>query len=115
MAWDAIEGQTVLVYDLGGGTFDGTLLRVPGTILSTVGDHNLGGKDWDEDLAAFFAQKFQESAGVSSDDLFADPQTSQELTNEAEKCKMALSSCMSYKSKIKTGPTNHTSPPRSHY
>jgi molecular chaperone DnaK len=100
---DAIEGQTILVYDLGGGTFDGTLLRVPGTILSTVGDHNLGGKDWDEDLAAFFAQKFQESAGVSSDDLFADPQTSQELTNEAEKCKMALSSCMSYKSKIKTG------------
>jgi molecular chaperone DnaK len=105
---DAIEGQSILVYDLGGGTFDGTLLRVPGTILSTVGGPNLGGKDWDEDLAAFFAQKFQESAGVPSDDLFADPQTSQELTNEAEKCKMALSSCKSYKSKITAGPHSVT-------
>ena len=105
---DAIEGQTIMVYDLGGGTFDGTLLCVPGTILSTVGDHNLGGKDWDEDLKTFFAQKFQESAGVSSDDLFADLQIWQELTNEAEKCKMALSSCMSYKSKITAGPHSVT-------
>jgi molecular chaperone DnaK len=55
-----------------------------------------------------FAQKFQESAGISSDDLFADRQTWQELTNEAEKCKMALSSCMSYKSKITAGPHSVT-------
>jgi molecular chaperone DnaK (HSP70) len=98
-----MEGQTIMVYDLGGGTFDGTLLRVPGTILSTVGDHNLGGKDWDHDLVSFFAQKFKESTGVPPDDLFADLQLWQELTNEAEKCKVALSSCMSYTSKIKFG------------
>ena len=66
---DALEGQTIMVYDLGGGTFDGTLLRVPGTILSTVGDLNLGGKDWDDDLLTFFTEKFQEVTGVSDDPL----------------------------------------------
>jgi molecular chaperone DnaK len=100
---DAIEGQTIMVYDLGGGTFDGTLLRVPGTILSTVGDHHLGGKDWDDDLVTFLAQKFQNAAGVSSAHLLADLQIWQELTNEAEKCKMALSSRNSYKVRIKSG------------
>ena len=100
---DALEGQTIMVYDLGGGTFDGTLLRVPGTILSTVGDLNLGGKDWDGDLLTFFTQKFQEITGVSPDDLLADLQIWQELTNEAEKCKMALSSCNAYKLRVKYG------------
>jgi molecular chaperone DnaK len=88
---------------ISGGTFDGTLLRVPGTILSTVGDLNLGGKDWDEDLLTFFTQKFQEITGVSPDDLLADLQIWQELTNEAEKCKMALSSCNSYMLRVKSG------------
>ena len=100
---EAVEGQTIVVYDLGGGTFDGTLLRVPGTILSTVGDHNLGGRDWDDDLVTFFAQKFEEVTGVPPGDLFADQPTWQELTNEAEKCKIALSSCNSYTSRIKSG------------
>ena len=100
---EALEGQTIMVYDLGGGTFDGTLLRVPGTILSTAGDLNLGGKDWDDDLVTFFTQKFQEVTGVSPDDLFSDLQIWQELTNEAEKCKMALSSANSYKLRVKSG------------
>jgi molecular chaperone DnaK (HSP70) len=104
---DAEEGgQTIMVYDLGGGTFDGTLLRVPGTILSIVGDHNLGGKDWDDDLVTFFAQKFQDVTGGSSDDLFADLQMWQELMNEAEKCKLALSSRNSYTARIKSGDHN---------
>lgn len=98
---EAVEGQTIMVYDLGGGTFDGTLLRVPGTVLSTVGDQNLGGKDWDDDLVTFFAQKFQEATGVSPEGLLADLQISQELTGEAEKCKIALSSCNSYKLRVK--------------
>jgi molecular chaperone DnaK (HSP70) len=100
---DALEGQTIMVYDLGGGTFDGTLLRVPGTILSTVGDLHLGGKDWDDDLVTFFTQKFHEVTGVSPDDLLSDLQIWQELTNEAEKCKMALSSANSYKLRVKSG------------
>jgi len=100
---DAAEGETLMVYDLGGGTFDGTLLRVPGTILSTVGDQNLGGKDWEDDLATFIAGKFADATGVSSDDLLADPQTVQELTHEAEKCKIALSSCNTHKLRLKFG------------
>ncbi len=100
---DAIEGQTIMVYDLGGGTFDGTLLQVPGTILSTVGDQSLGGKDWDDDLVTLVAQKFHEATGVSPVDLLADVQINQELTSEAERCKIALSSCNSYKLRVKCG------------
>ena len=100
---DAVEGQTIMVYDLGGGTFDGTLLRVPGTILSTVGDQNLGGKDWDDQLVTLIAQKSREATGVSPDDLLADLQILQELTGEAEKCKIALSSLNSYKLRVKFG------------
>jgi molecular chaperone DnaK len=100
---DAIEGQTIMVYDLGGGTFDGTLLQVPGTILSTVGDQSLGGKDWDDDLVTFVAQKFEEATGVSPVDLLSDVQINQELTSEAERCKIALSSCNSYKLRVKCG------------
>ncbi len=103
---DAQEGETLMVYDLGGGTFDGTLLRVPGTILSTVGDQNLGGKDWEADLAAFIAQKFEAATGASADDLLADPQAAQELAHEAEKCKIALSSCNAHKLRLKLGPHN---------
>ncbi len=100
---DAIEDQTIMVYDLGGGTFDGTLLRVPGTILSTVGDQNLGGKDWDEDLATFLVEKFREATGISPAEFLADPQARQELTSEAEKCKIALSSRHSFKARVKSG------------
>jgi molecular chaperone DnaK len=103
---DAVEGETLMVYDLGGGTFDGTLLRVPGTILSTVGDQNLGGKDWEDDLAALIARKFEAATGASHDDLRADPQAALELAREAEKCKIALSSCNTHKMRLKLGPHN---------
>jgi molecular chaperone DnaK len=105
---DAVEGETLMVYDLGGGTFDGTLLRVPGTILSTVGDQCLGGKDWDDDLAEFITEKFQGATGMSSDDLHGDPEIRQEVAREAEKCKIALSSCQTYKLRIKSGLHNVT-------
>jgi molecular chaperone DnaK len=101
---DAVEGETLMVYDLGGGTFDGTLLRVPGTILSTVGDQNLGGKDWEDDLVRLIARKFEAAAGVSPDALLDDPLTAQELAREAEKCKIALSSCQSHKLRLAFGP-----------
>lgn len=101
---DAKEGETLMVYDLGGGTFDGTLLRVPGTILSTVGDQNLGGKDWDDDLAAFMARKLEEATGASVDAFLAEPQAAQDLAREAERCKIALSSCTTYRTRLKLGP-----------
>jgi molecular chaperone DnaK (HSP70) len=105
---DAAEGETLMVYDLGGGTFDGTLLRVPGTILSTVGDQSLGGRDWEDDLATFIARKFEEATAVSAEELRSDPQAAQELAREAEKCKVALSSCNMHKLRFKHGSHNVT-------
>ena len=54
--------QTILVYDLGGGTFDVTLLKISAEsidVLATDGDHQLGGKDWDDRIVTFIADKFQ--------------------------------------------------------
>jgi molecular chaperone DnaK (HSP70) len=102
------ENSTILVYDLGGGTFDVTVLKMPGSALATDGDHNLGGKDWDDDLIAFFGENFQIATGSSSNELLADSQTWQELAIDAEKCKIALSapSRSSYKLRIKSGLEN---------
>lgn len=59
--------MTILVYDLGGGTFDVTLARVTTdaiTILGTDGDHELGGKNWDDAIARYLAQCFLEEHGI---------------------------------------------------
>ncbi len=69
---------TILVYDLGGGTFDVTLMSMTGDeirILNSLGDHELGGKDWDEKIVEFAALRFKASIWVglipsSSDDNF---------------------------------------------
>ena len=58
--------QTILVYDLGGGTFDVTLLEISAetiAVLATDGDHQLGGKDWDDRIVMFIADKFQDEFG----------------------------------------------------
>ncbi len=58
----ATEGsETVLIYDLGGGTFDVTVARIAAediTVLATAGDHDLGGKNWDDRIATFLAEQF---------------------------------------------------------
>jgi molecular chaperone DnaK len=85
--------QTILVYDLGGGTFDTTVIRLRGNDVSVVctdGDHRLGGADWDERLAdhlltAFLAEHPGSEAADSEDFL-------QELASAAEDLKKALSS-----------------------
>lgn len=62
------KAQTLLVYDLGGGTFDVTIVRVSKDdieVLATAGDHELGGKDWDDRIVRFLAGQFQESHGVN--------------------------------------------------
>ena len=65
--------QTILVYDLGGGTFDVTLLEISAetiAVLATDGDHQLGGKDWDDRIAIFISDKFQnEFGGNPLDDI----------------------------------------------
>ena len=53
--------ETVLIYDLGGGTFDVTVARITPdevAVLSTAGDHDLGGKNWDDLIATYLAEKF---------------------------------------------------------
>src|SRR5437868_2317668 len=60
------EDQTVFVFDLGGGTFDVTIMRIDGhkmTMLATNGDHRLGGKDWDDVIVNFIADEFDKAHG----------------------------------------------------
>ena len=60
--------ETVLIYDLGGGTFDVTVARGSSPesidVLSTAGDHDLGGKNWDDRIASYLAEKFAAETGV---------------------------------------------------
>ncbi len=87
------EGERkIAVYDLGGGTFDITLLEVGDgvfEVLSTNGDTQLGGADMDEALMDYLANRFQEAHGV---DLREDRKALQRLTEAAERAKIELSS-----------------------
>ncbi|QJW97558.1 Hsp70 family protein [Frigoriglobus tundricola] len=83
--------QTVLVYDLGGGTFDVTLVKLGRKrfqVLAIEGDVRLGGRDWDERLVNWAADKFVQQFG---DDPRADPQSLAHLYATAERAKRALS------------------------
>ncbi len=92
-AQNGVADTTVLVYDLGGGTFDTTVIRLSEnaiTVVATDGDHELGGADWDAELVRFLAQKFTEAqpdAGDPLDDVYDE----QELLAAAEEAKLALS------------------------
>ncbi len=90
----AESGKTVLVYDLGGGTFDISAVRVEdGEIrsITTEGDHSLGGKDWDGALQAFIAERFVEDFGAD-EELYDDPDFMQDLAIKAEQIKILLTS-----------------------
>jgi molecular chaperone DnaK (HSP70) len=87
------EDRVVLVYDLGGGTFDVTMISIqPGAIdvICTGGDHNLGGKDWDDRIMAHLVKEFQ-NATHTDEDILEDPDTWQDLQLAAEKSKKILS------------------------
>lgn len=86
--------KTILVYDLGGGTFDVTIIHVkPGEIrvICTGGDHMLGGKDWDDTVILYVEDEFKKQTGMS-DNILDDPETLQEITLAVEKAKKLLSS-----------------------
>ncbi|MBS3808663.1 MAG: Hsp70 family protein [Desulfobacterales bacterium] len=90
---DTSNEKTVLVYDLGGGTFDVTMIdirRDSVEVICTGGDHNLGGKDWDDRIVGYLVEKFQEETG-SDEDILDDPDTWQDLQLSAEKAKKILS------------------------
>ncbi|MBE8233390.1 MAG: Hsp70 family protein [Endozoicomonadaceae bacterium] len=98
------ENKVILVYDLGGGTFDVSVIEVKEkaiTVICTGGDHKLGGRDWDEALAMYFAQCFSDETGISAEDLTNDLATWQELLNFAEECKSKLTSRESIPQKIR--------------
>lgn len=85
------KNQTVFVFDLGGGTFDVTIIKIDGyqiNMLATNGDHRLGGKDWDDALINYVSQEFQKEHGL---DPLDDPQAYQDLQNRAVQAKIALS------------------------
>ena len=86
--------ETILVFDLGGGTFDVSVIRVDKDgvkILVTGGNHELGGKDWDDRLINFLATAFEEENGVNP---LTDPHAHQELRSKAEATKKRLSQKM---------------------
>ncbi len=89
---DKKANETILVFDLGGGTFDVSILEVGEGVFevkSTSGDTHLGGDDFDHVLVGFIADEFRKNEGI---DLRKDSQALQRLTEAAEKCKIELSS-----------------------
>src|SRR3954471_6532139 len=89
---DRGEEQTVLVFDLGGGTFDVSLLEIGDGVIevkATNGDTHLGGDDWDQRVVEHLVKKFQGQYGV---DLGKDKMALQRLREGAEKAKIELSS-----------------------
>nr|YP_874583.1 heat shock protein 70 [Thalassiosira pseudonana]A0T0X1.1 RecName: Full=Chaperone protein dnaK; AltName: Full=HSP70; AltName: Full=Heat shock 70 kDa protein; AltName: Full=Heat shock protein 70 [Thalassiosira pseudonana]ABK20806.1 Hsp70-type chaperone [Thalassiosira pseudonana] len=88
---DKKQNETILVFDLGGGTFDVSILEVGDGIfevLSTAGDTNLGGDDFDKALVRWLVEDFEAKEGTN---LTKDIQALQRLTEAAEKAKMELS------------------------
>jgi molecular chaperone DnaK len=89
---DKESDQTILVFDLGGGTFDVSLLEIGDGVVevkATSGDNHLGGDDWDTRLVEWMVKKFKDNNGV---DLGADKIARQRLQEAAEKAKIELSS-----------------------
>lgn len=98
--------QTLLVYDLGGGTFDITLIEIKDgaiNVIATGGDDQLGGKDWDEAIVNYLAERFQAETGTPASELLDNMETLQELMNAAEKAKKGLTSRQSFTHIVRHG------------
>jgi molecular chaperone DnaK len=90
--FDKKSNETILVFDLGGGTFDVSILEVGDgvfEVLATSGDTHLGGDDFDKKIVDYLAEEFRKQEGI---DLRKDRQALQRLTEAAEKAKIELSS-----------------------
>lgn len=100
IAYGLLEGgdQVVLVYDLGGGTFDITMIDIKGgalTVIATGGDHHLGGRQWDEVMVNYLAEQWMAETG-STENPMDSPETLQDLFAKAEQGKWALSTPRGY-------------------
>ncbi len=91
---DKKDNETILVFDLGGGTFDVSVLEVGGGVIevrATNGDTHLGGDDWDERIVNWVADQYKSDTGI---DLRRDRQALQRLREASEKAKVELSSVL---------------------
>ena len=92
----ADAAKTVMVYDLGGGTFDITVLKISDgevRVVTTEGDHELGGKKWDEQMSQLLVDKFVDATGYDGDPFDEDDNEEflQDLAVKSEKAKQTLS------------------------
>ena len=90
------DGKTIAVYDLGGGTFDVSILEIGDGVFevkATNGDTFLGGEDFDMHIVEYFNDEFKKESGI---DLKSDKLALQRLREEAEKAKKELSTASSY-------------------
>lgn len=86
---------TVCVFDLGGGTFDITAIQKKGTeikVITSEGDHDLGGKNWDDALITLVEEKFRDATDMSEDETLDDEEFMQKLQLGCEQAKKQLSS-----------------------
>jgi molecular chaperone DnaK len=100
--------ETVLIYDLGGGTFDVTVARITPSeiiILATAGDHDLGGKNWDDRIATLLSERFAAETGF---DPLDDPVALNEVLVRSEQAKWALSERASTRVTLQLGTDRRT-------
>ena len=93
---DDAKGKNVIVYDLGGGTFDVTVVKIGNdpdkneiSIVCTEGNHQLGGKDWDDRVVSHYVAEFQSQTGESAD-ILSDLETAYDIRLSAETDKKTL-------------------------
>lgn len=91
-------GKTILVYDLGGGTFDVAIMRIEENfhkrVLAVRGDHDLGGVLWDNAISEYWVKQIAESSAFLEGNILADRATMASIRLEAEKAKQRLSGAM---------------------
>lgn len=95
--------RTAIVYDLGGGTFDVTVIAIEKgnvRVVCSDGNHRLGGKNWDERVVDYFASKFAEATGTDKDAVLGDADTLYDLQLQAEIAKQTLTMRASAKVKV---------------
>lgn len=107
---DKKDDERIAVYDLGGGTFDISVLEIGEgvfEVLATNGDTQLGGDDWDNVLIDWVVEEFKADSGI---DLSGQPDALQRIKEEAEKAKIALSSAQTYEINLPFVTADQTGP-----